>query len=286
MKKRSLLNWVLSSIVLILSIMLLIGGVFRVSAWLIIKFALPAVGVLGFILFLISKFFRKKRYTSMQTALTILLCCICIFPFFILMNIVSIAYPANINKVKPAVTVKWPFKEETIVGWGGDNMKNNLPHAMWGSERWAYDLVMEPHNTQNPDLASYGIWDKEVFSPVEGEVVAIQNNDNDILPNQDKIETLEGNYVYIKIDQTKTFLLLNHLKKGSVAVAVGDKVKAGDFLARIGNSGSTSEPHLHIHHQRQDPTKTLHLLLAEGLPLYFENQQGIIMPEKGMVINP
>ena len=35
----------------------------------------------------------------------------------------------------------------------------------------------------------------------------------------------------------------------------GQHVNEGEFLAQVGNSGSSSEPHLHIHHQRQDPSK-------------------------------
>lgn len=63
--------------------------------------------------------------------------------------------------------------------------------------------------------------------------------------------------------------MLTHFQMGTIAVSVGDEVKAGDYLGRVGNSGTTSEPHLHIHHQRQDPTKTIHPILAEGLPLLF-----------------
>ena len=62
--------------------------------------------------------------------------------------------------------------------------------------------------------------------------------------------------------------------KDSVRVNVGDHVEVGDYLGRIGNSGTSSEPHLHIHHQRQDPTKIMHPLLAEGLPLYFIDKEG------------
>jgi hypothetical protein len=53
-------------------------------------------------------------------------------------------------------------------------------------------------------------------------------------------------------------------------------------LAHVGNSGSTSEPHIHIHHQRQDPSQTL--LFAEGLPLYFRDIDGPAMPTGGIGI--
>lgn len=56
------------------------------------------------------------------------------------------------------------------------------------------------------------------------------------------------------------------------------------FLAQVGNSGSSSEPHLHIHHQRQNPSK-VSIFLSEGLPLYFRTEKGAIMPERGTYIS-
>ena len=117
----------------------------------------------------------------------------------------------------------------------------------------AYDLVMEPYNSGSADFEDYGIWDKEVVSPVEGTVVAAYDEVEDIPPNTEAFISPEGNHVYIQIKETGTYLLLNHLKKNSVIVEIGDQVNVGDLIARVGNSGSTSEPHLHIHHQRQNP---------------------------------
>ena len=74
-------------------------------------------------------------------------------------------------------------------------------------------------------------------------------------------------------------MVLAHLKKGSIKVKEGQHVNEGEFLAQVGNSGSSSEPHLHIHHQRQDPSK-VSIFFSEGLPLYFRTEKGVIMPEK------
>lgn len=274
------------AVLLILCFFMVLGGLLRVIAWVAIKLLLPFVGVAAFVLLLIRLLRKKWRPKACQAIVSLVLCAVYIFPILITVNAVPIAYPANINAVKPVITAVWPLLEETVVVWGGDTFEKNLPHAMWGSERWAYDMVIEPYNTNDPDLTSYGIWNKQVVSPVYGTVVAVQDGERDIAPNQDEFESLEGNYVYIKILKTGTYLLLNHLKQGSVIVSVGDTLAPGDVLGRVGNSGTSSEPHLHIHHQRQDPTKTLYPLFAEGLPLYFENQQGIPMPEGGTAIAP
>ncbi|MHB8434855.1 MAG: M23 family metallopeptidase [Acidimicrobiales bacterium] len=54
-----------------------------------------------------------------------------------------------------------------------------------------------------------------------------------------------GNHV--DIDTGGEQVLLAHLRQGSVAVRPGDKVRAGDEIGRVGNSGNSTEPHLHIH---------------------------------------
>ena len=48
------------------------------------------------------------------------------------------------------------------------------------------------------------------------------------------------------IDQGGEFSYLAHLKKGSVTVKPGDKVERGEIIGQIGNSGNSSEPHLHF----------------------------------------
>jgi murein DD-endopeptidase MepM/ murein hydrolase activator NlpD len=77
--------------------------------------------------------------------------------------------------------------------------------------------------------------------------ITVSHDESDIVPCTEKFLSMEGNHVYLRIDATRTYLLLNHLKKDSVTVAVGDRVNAGEVLGHVGNSGSTSERHLHIH---------------------------------------
>src|SRR3546814_1333444 len=62
------------------------------------------------------------------------------------------------------------------------------------------------------------------------------------------------------------YAMLAHLRRGSVAVEAGQQVAAGDELGRCGNSGNTSEPHLHLH--LQDAPKFGE---GNGLPVFFEH---------------
>ncbi|NEA29371.1 M23 family metallopeptidase [Actinomadura bangladeshensis] len=65
------------------------------------------------------------------------------------------------------------------------------------------------------------------------------------------------------------YAVFAHLRRGSVRVAKGDRVRAGDVLGEVGNSGNTSEPHLHFHlMDRPGP------LVAAGIPFAFPYETG------------
>lgn len=262
---------------------LLLGNLISAYSWALIKLILPIIGLFLFFISLLLLIFRPKS-RNLAMFISLILSLITISPILVTMNKIPIPYPATLNRVKPALTVAFPMKKDTIVGWGGDQMADNLPHAMWASERWAYDLVMEPYNVGSAELSDYGIYDQPVLSPIDGTVVAAKDSEKDIAAGTEEFISSEGNHVYLKVKKTGTYLLLNHLKQDSVEVKVGDEVSVGQELGRIGNSGSTSEPHLHIHHQRQNPNDVPYPVLAEGLPLYFSIDGKKEMPVKGTEI--
>ncbi|MEH6942255.1 M23 family metallopeptidase [Bacillus sp. JJ722] len=282
------INSILIGIILILWFsVFFIGDLVGAYSWTILKMVLPIIGMLGLVMdlvllivFMVKKKMRQKLY------LNIVVNTVLVLPLLMTMNMIKVAYPNDMEHSKPSITTNWPLSEQTIVGWGGDHTKNNFSHVTCSSERWAYDLVMEPYDIKSKHNEDYGIWNKEVYSSVSGTIVAVSDDEADIIPGSEEFISMEGNHVYIKIDETGTYLLLNHLKKDSVAVEVGEHVKPGDLIGRVGNSGSSSEPHLHIHYQRQNPTKVLYPILAEGLPLFFKGIDGDSMPEKGEVITP
>lgn len=266
-----MINTILAMIVLVLWLgVFVVHGMVGVVSWTLLKLVLVPV---GFVLFLVGIIaltvlgIRKKSIFKIGIFIGISL--VYVFPILMLVNIIPMAYPAKLEHALPSVTIQSPFKEPVLVGWGGDSVENNGPHVVWASERWAYDLVIEPQNIGSDRLEDYGIYDKELFAPIAGMVVAAYDEEKDVEPNIEEFLSMEGNHVYIRMDETHTYLLFNHLKENSVAVKVGDRIEIGDYIGKVGNSGSTSEPHLHIHHQRQDPTKMIHPTLAEGLPLFF-----------------
>ncbi|MDQ4121860.1 MAG: peptidoglycan DD-metalloendopeptidase family protein [Acidobacteriota bacterium] len=94
-------------------------------------------------------------------------------------------------------------------------------------------------------------WGQPVRAPGAGIVVAFHNDqpDNNVVGTENlwtnrSLDTAPGNYVLIDHGGGE-FSQLSHLRAGSVRVKVGDKVKAGDTIAQLGNSGSSLGPHLH-----------------------------------------
>ena len=75
-----------------------------------------------------------------------------------------------------------------------------------------------------------------------------------------------GNHVWLQYGAVR--VLLAHLKRGTIAVAPGQTVRAGDHLGEVGNSGNSTEPHLHIHVQR--PGLRRYPMAARPLPFTIE----------------
>jgi hypothetical protein len=127
---------------------------------------------------------------------------------------------------------------------------------------------------RNDESASFG---RPVLAPVSGRVVAavgdVEDNDaqsefprRSLVDNVRKPRWFFGNYVVIDADGF--YVLLAHLRKGSLAVSVGDVVREGRLLAYTGNSGNTMLPHLHLQvMDRADPADPE----VSGVPAVFRD---------------
>ena len=75
-----------------------------------------------------------------------------------------------------------------------------------------------------------------------------------------------GNYVTIALRDSGKFVTLCHLRRGSLIVGLGDPVTAGQQIAECGNSGNSTQPHLHLQlNDRADWD------VAVGLPAFFRD---------------
>ncbi|MED1300672.1 peptidase M24 [[Bacillus thuringiensis] serovar konkukian] len=265
------------------SVVYLAKGVISVIVWWSVQaFSFVSSFILiGSVLLFVWKGIFRKRIDSMLLFI-VLFSIIGAWPLGWFANIGGLAYPADIHSMSPKVVVRFPLNERALVGWGGDRLETNY-HVIKPNERWAYDIIIPPTEVKSSKLEDYGIYGADLLAPASGTVVSINNDETDLIPGSDDFQSMAGNHIYLRLDETGTFLILVHLKKGSIHVREGQHVNEGEFLAQVGNSGSSSEPHLHIHHQRQDPSK-VSMFLAEGLPLYFQTEKGAMMPEKGTYI--
>lgn len=115
------------------------------------------------------------------------------------------------------------------------------------------------------DPAAYFIFNDPVYAPCSGRVVAARDGLADRSPPARDRAHLAGNYVLLGC--RGLHVLLGHLRQGSVLVKRGDPVAVGDPLARVGNTGNTDEPHLHIH--AQTPGTDRHPLAGDPVPVRF-----------------
>lgn len=97
--------------------------------------------------------------------------------------------------------------------------------------------------TRNEDFL---VWGAQVFLPTGGEVVEVVRDAPDNLPGIAP-EGAVNNLVGVNIGGRRSLYLL-HFQQGSIPqeIAVGDYLPAGTYLGRVGNSGVTLEPHLHL----------------------------------------
>lgn len=106
------------------------------------------------------------------------------------------------------------------------------------------------YNGERTDPKSYTIFGKEALAMGDGTVVKVVDGLPEQVPGKfpDDIsaEDADGNAVILDLGQGN-FLMYAHLQPGSPRVKVGQKVKAGDVLGLVGNSGNSVAPHLHIH---------------------------------------
>ena len=164
----------------------------------------------------------------------------------------------------------------------------------WGvPEEFALDIAKIgesglSHRGDGTRFDDYYAYGADVLSAADGRVISVANDQQEDSSAMQRLnETQEayfarlqkeqgerlakgptaitGNYVIIDHGKNE-YSLYAHLQPGSVAVHVGDRVKAGDVIGKLGSSGNSTEPHLHFHVcDKPDP------LMCAGIPVNFSN---------------
>ena len=118
-------------------------------------------------------------------------------------------------------------------------------------------------------VSNYTIYGRDVLAVADGTVVSSRNDLPEqvpgALPQGMTIDQADGNFVVLDIGGG-AYVLYAHMQPASVRVKAGDKVKRGDVLGKVGNSGNTQAPHLHLH-VMDGPSP----LASNGIPYVFES---------------
>jgi len=153
-----------------------------------------------------------------------------------------------------AVDLAFPLRGGAyLVQHGGSDSAANI-HSSQGSQRYAVDLVelngagMRARGIYPRDLSRYEIFGENVFSPCSGTVVNVVDGLPDNQPGAIDAKQPLGNRVAIRCGDVE--VTLAHLQRGSVAVRKGSAIASGSAIGKVGSSGDASEPHLHIHAER------------------------------------
>jgi hypothetical protein len=123
----------------------------------------------------------------------------------------------------------------------------------------------------DPDLnGSYPTYAQPVLAVADATVVEAVDRFSDQTPNHPRpvtIEEADGNHVILDLG-SRRYAFYAHLKPGSLRVREGQRIQRGEVIGAVGNSGSSSGPHLHFHlMDRLSP------LAADGLPYVFDQYE-------------
>ncbi|HEY3429639.1 MAG TPA: peptidoglycan DD-metalloendopeptidase family protein [Cyclobacteriaceae bacterium] len=175
----------------------------------------------------------------------------------------------NLPKMERNTTkLKLPFKEEWTVFWGGDTKELNY-HVSHPAQKNAFDILIFDANgksfkTNGKTNEDYYAFGKELVAPCDGEVMLVVDGVKDNVPGELNPVYVPGNTVIIKTANNE-YLFFAHFKQHSIKVKQGQKVKQGELLGLCGNSGNSSEPHLHFHIQNAE-----NMNVATGVKCYFD----------------
>ncbi len=220
----------------------------------------------------------------------------------IVLVVVGLALYFRVGTVKrPPIAIRAPVTGQwSALNSPADKVPSHGLHAY--GQTYAIDLVHAPDGkpyapqmgwspvTQDPrGRPGFG---RPVVAPADGTVARVHDRERDHrtraswpglllwvvegffreLTGPDRIL---GNHVTIEVEPG-AYAVVAHLQRGSVTVRPGDRVAAGQPIAACGNSGSSTDPHVHV--QVMDRPRAL---FAAGLPIVFPDGE---LPRTGEVI--
>jgi murein DD-endopeptidase len=188
--------------------------------------------------------------------------------------------PSAINR-STVVVISPPLRGDNWLAANGPSNTSGHRRALipldgraYIAQRFAIDWVRlftdgKTYEGDPADNKNYRDYGAEIHSVADGIVTEVKDGIPQNVPGVNSravpitLETIGGNHVIVKIGEG-LYAFYAHAQPGSIRVKVGDTVTVGQVLALVGNSGNSTEPHLHF-----DICNGSSMLACEGLPYAF-----------------
>ncbi|MCP5060201.1 MAG: M23 family metallopeptidase [bacterium] len=188
----------------------------------------------------------------------------------ILLLIADRSSRAGLDDLEQAVEYHLPFEGVWSVANGGPDRSQSHSWSIV-SQRYAYDFnVIADEGTSyrhdGRELEDFLAYGRAILAPAPGVVVRARDGMRDYPKTGTgwidwRAGDPRGNHVLIRHARGE-YSVLAHLQPGSVRVRVGDEVRRGQPMGFCGNSGHSTQPHLHFHVQDRSSA-----MLARGRPV-------------------
>lgn len=204
------------------------------------------------------------------------------------------------SKLREPIIVEFPLRGEWLSpNTPGTKIPSHGTNQL--GTRYAYDFIqVDWERTGWPayrgnlphyllfgiSLSEYYCWGQDVYAPCDGVVVQSEDgyeertrtnllsnmsnaykNAHYFDPEKDDVQSVAGNYIIMKCSDN-IYAALVHLQTWSIRVFVGQSVKKGEIIGKVGHSGNSFAPHLHF--QLMDSND---IVTANGLPCAFEQYE-------------
>ena len=178
----------------------------------------------------------------------------------------SRTFPSVHDAAPSDIGLRLPLDGPVTVAWGGPTATVNY-HVSSPPEKWGYDLLVtvdgRSHRGTGDRLEDYYAYGRPVLAPADGQVVERHDGIPDEPPHRPNRHAGGGNRLLIEVGPAQ-YLLVAHLQAGSLRAVEGQRIRRGDVLGLVGNSGNSSEPHVHLHLQDARALET-----SQGIPVSF-----------------
>lgn len=250
---------------------------------------------------------RQKTNRVIPTLMILLLSIIILVTFRELQNDRRI-----MNEMKNPIIMGFPLRGEWLSpNTPGTKIPSHGTNQL--GTRYAYDFIqvdwkrlglpayrgsLVQYLLHGMPLKEYYCWGQDVYSPCDGIVIQAQDgyeerertnlrsdmanaykNAHYFDPKTDDVQSVAGNYIVIECGEN-VYAALVHLQTSSIQVSVGQRIKKGEVIGRVGHSGNSFAPHLHF--QLMDSSD---IATANGLPCAFEEYEVFQNSEWEKVMN-